>query len=95
MANSVNDRWLVRHLPALTRAAGFEVTGFRSHGFVETTEGGYMLTVIERGADMLRAFGRIGDETAAALKAEARHRVEAGIFVGHIAYGSITARKPI
>jgi hypothetical protein len=53
-----------------------------------------MLTVVERGADMLRAFGQIGDETAAALKAEARRRVEAKTFFGHIAYGSLIARKP-
>jgi hypothetical protein len=28
------------------------------------------------------------------LKAEARRRVEAGTFFGHIAYASLTARKP-
>jgi hypothetical protein len=66
---------------------------FRSHGFVETY-GGYMLTVVDRGADMLCGSGRIGDETAAALKAEARRRVETGAFFGHIAYVSLTARKP-
>ena len=93
MANSVNDRWLVRRLPAMARAAGFEVLGFRSHGFVETTEGGYMLTVVDRGADILHASGVISDDAAAALKAEARRRVEAGAFFGHIAYASLTARK--
>ncbi|HEX5166268.1 MAG TPA: methyltransferase domain-containing protein [Thermomicrobiales bacterium] len=94
MANSVNDRWLVRRLPALARACGYEVVGFRSHGFTETTEGGYMLTVVERGADMLHAFGQISGETAAMLKAEAYRRVEGKTFFGHIAYGSLTARKP-
>jgi hypothetical protein len=49
--------------------------------------------VVDRGADLLRASGQIGDETGDALKAEARRRVEAGCFFGHIAYGSITARK--
>ena len=94
MASSVTDRWLMRRLPTLVRGAGFEVVGSRSHGFVETTEGGYMLTVVERGADILRSLGQIGDEMAAALKAEARRRVDAGSFFGHIAYTSLIARKP-
>jgi ubiquinone/menaquinone biosynthesis C-methylase UbiE len=94
MANSVTDRWLMRRLPTLVRASGFESIGFRSHGFVETTEGGYMLTVVDRGADILHAAGQIRDETAAMLKAEARRRVEAGAFFGHIAYTSLVACKP-
>jgi ubiquinone/menaquinone biosynthesis C-methylase UbiE len=93
MANSVHDRWLVRRLPALVRACGFEVVQVRSHGFVEATDGAYMLTVVERGADFLRASGQIGDYLAAALKAEARRRIEDGAFFGHIAYGSLVARK--
>lgn len=92
MANSVNDRWLARRLPALVREAGFVPEPYHSHGFVET-RGGYMLTVIDRGADLLCTAGRIVDETAAALKAEARRRVEAGSFFGHVAHGSITVRK--
>jgi SAM-dependent methyltransferase len=94
MANSVTDRWLVRRLPALASGAGFAVLGVRSHGFAETTAGGYMLTVVDRGADLMRAAGRIGEELAAALKTEARRRVAAGAFFGHIAYGSLVARKP-
>ncbi len=65
---------------------------FNSYGFVETTEAEYMLTIVDRGADILRASGQIGDEVAAALKAEARRRGEA--FFGHIAYVSLIARKP-
>jgi ubiquinone/menaquinone biosynthesis C-methylase UbiE len=94
MANSVNDRWLVRRLPAMVRGCGCEVVGIRSYGFTETTEGGYMLTVVERGADMLHALGRVGSETAAMLKAEAHRRIEEGSFYGHVAYGSVVARKP-
>jgi ubiquinone/menaquinone biosynthesis C-methylase UbiE len=93
MANSVNDRWLVRHLPELVQCAGFEDARLHSHGFVETG-GGYMLTVIDRGVDLLQAAAQIGPDTAIALKAEARRRVEAGVFFGHIAYASLTARKP-
>jgi ubiquinone/menaquinone biosynthesis C-methylase UbiE len=93
MANSVHDRWLMRRLASLVRACGFQVMDFRSHGFVET-HGGYMMTVIDRGADMLCASGRIGAETAAGLKAEARRRAETGTFFGHIAYVSLIARRP-
>jgi ubiquinone/menaquinone biosynthesis C-methylase UbiE len=93
MANSVHDRWLMRRLTSLVRDCGFEVRRFRSHGFVET-QGGYMLTVIDRGADVLCASGQIGHELAATLKAEARRRVDDGAFFGHIAYASLIARKP-
>jgi SAM-dependent methyltransferase len=92
MANSVNDRWLVRRLPALVRGGGFDVVTFRNHGIVET-EAGYMLTIVDRGADLLNASGQLGDDAAGALKAEARRRVEDGSFYGHIAYGSLTAHK--
>jgi SAM-dependent methyltransferase len=94
LAGSVHDRRLVRRLPALVDGCGFEVSRSRSHGFVETTGGGYMLTIIERGADILHASGQIGEDTAAALKAEAHRRLEDGTFFGHIAYASLTARKP-
>jgi len=93
MANSVHDRWLVRRLPALARGCGFEIASFRSHGFVEVAGGEYMLSVVDRGADVLRASGQIDDETAAALKTEARRRVQTVTFFGHIAYASLTARK--
>lgn len=94
MAGSVHDRWLMRRLPALLRAQGFEVLRFRSHGYSEMPGTGYMLTIVDRGAEMLQAAGRIGAETAAALKAEARRRVEAGTFFGHIAYVDVIARRP-
>jgi hypothetical protein len=89
----VHDRWLGRRLPALVGGCGFEMERFRSHGFVETTEADYMLTIVDRGADILGASGHIGDDAASALKAEARRRVEAGQFFGHIAYVSLIARR--
>ena len=92
MLHSVNDRRLVRRLPPMVRRSGFDVLRVRSHGFVESSAGGYMLTVVDRGADLLRARGHIGDGLAAALKAEARERVAAGAFFGHIAYGSLIGR---
>ena len=93
MATSVNDPWLIRRLPGLLRDAGFDDISTASYGYVDTSDG-YMVTIIDRGADTLCAAGNIGPETAAALKAEARRRVQAGTFFGHIAYGSAIARKP-
>jgi SAM-dependent methyltransferase len=94
VANSVTDGRLMRRLPALVGGCGLEVMRSDSYGFVETSQGGYMLTIIDRGADILHSSGQVGDELVAALKAEARRRVEAGTFFGHIAYGSLVARKP-
>jgi ubiquinone/menaquinone biosynthesis C-methylase UbiE len=93
VSNSVTDRYVVRRLPALVRACGLEPVDFRSHGFLDTA-GGYMATLVERGVDFLRAAGQADEHTAAALNTEARRRVHAGTFFGHIAYASLTARKP-
>lgn len=94
MASSVTDRRILRRLNAVVAACGFEVLSFRSFGFAEIGNDGYMLTVVDRGADLLCSQGNIGTETAAALKAEARRRLQAGCFFGHIAYAGLIARKP-
>ena len=84
----------VRRLLQLVKEARFEGVTLRSHGYVEAPSGGYMLALIDRGADTLRDSGRIGAEAADALKAEARRRSDAHEFFGHIAYASAIARKP-
>ena len=89
----VHDQWLIRRLPALIAATGFTVQPTRSHGYVEAPEAGYMLTLIDRGADVLVQNGRISIETAAALRAEARRRSKEKEWFGHIAYASVLARK--
>lgn len=91
----VHDRWLVRRMPGLARAAGFEVVRLRSHGYAETADPHYMLTLVDRGADALVAGGRFGESAAEALKMEARRRAESGEFFGHIAYASLIARREI
>ncbi|MBK5276537.1 MAG: methyltransferase domain-containing protein [Desulfuromonadales bacterium] len=93
MAALVHDRWLIPRLPALVKDAGFTIINQRSFGFVETTAPDYMLTVVDRGADVLAASGRIGAELATALKAEARNRVANGNFFGSITYASMLAKK--
>jgi hypothetical protein len=53
-----------------------------------------MLTWIDRGAGVLVQTGWPGPETAEALQAEARRRSAAGVWLGHIAFASLLARKP-
>jgi hypothetical protein len=49
-----------------------------------------MPTIVDRAIGTSRATGRCGDDTAA-LKAEARRRVEEGTSFGRIAYVSLVA----
>jgi ubiquinone/menaquinone biosynthesis C-methylase UbiE len=93
MAAIVHDRWLIPRLPALVADAGFSIIRQRCLGIVETFNPDYMLTIADRGADVLAASGRIGSELSQALKNEARRRVDAGCFFGSISYGSLVARK--
>ena len=90
----VFDAWLARRLRRPVCEAGWRVTGMRSHGYVETADPGYSLTLVDRGADALVAAGKIGEQTGDALRAEARRRVEADEFFGHIAYVSLIAERP-
>lgn len=92
--NFIHDSWIVRRLPQLLQASGFEVSPTRSHGYIEPMKSGYMLAWIDRGADALVSSGRIGSETAAALKAEAQRRNATGTWFGHIAFASIRGQKP-
>lgn len=94
MAGSVTDRRVMRRIGGIVAGLGLRVASFRSFGFAETGNDGYMLTVVDRGADLLCSQGHIAPETAAALKAEARTRLRAGRFFGHIAYAGLVARKP-
>ena len=61
-------------------------------GLIISTDG-YMLTIVDRGADILFSQNLIGKETAAALKEEARRRLQSGRFFGHLAYAGLIARK--
>lgn len=92
--NFVTDRWFVRRMSPLTRAAGFEVEPMRTYGLIETSSPGLTMTWVVRGADALVADGRIGWELGEALKAEARRRVSNGSFMGYQTYAALTARKP-
>ena len=89
----INDLYIVRKLSPMVTSGGFRIIRFDSHSYVETSEPDYLLTIVDRGADSLVASGSIGEELAAALKAEARRRIEGGEFFGHLAYASIIAKK--
>ncbi|HKO94175.1 MAG TPA: hypothetical protein VJU61_23640, partial [Polyangiaceae bacterium] len=91
--NYVHDPWLVRRLPRLLTAAGFEPRQMRSHGYVEAAVGGYMLSLITRGAEVLLRAGHIGPDKARVLEAEAQRRSDAGTWFGHIAFASLLGRK--
>ncbi len=90
----VHDRWMVRRMTGLAVTAGFEVTPLRSYGLVETSNPVLTPTWVDRGVDYLASQGRISDELAAALKAEAKRRAEGNAFFGYMAYASMIGRKP-
>lgn len=94
MVGLVNDRWLVRRLPTMANAAGFQLERFDSHGYLQASAPDYMLTLVDRGADMLVASEQIDAELAAEMKAQARRRAEDGRFFGFIAFGGLVASKP-
>jgi ubiquinone/menaquinone biosynthesis C-methylase UbiE len=94
IAALVNDPWLARRLATLARQAGLVELRTASHGYLAFEEPDYLLTLVDRGADALVASARIGMNLGNALKGEARDRVLAGTFFGHIAYFSMIGRKP-
>jgi ubiquinone/menaquinone biosynthesis C-methylase UbiE len=92
VATYVHNPWLTRRLRKLLPTVGFRVSSLRSHGYVQTERPAYMLTLVDRGADLLAGNGTIGVDQAEALKTEARRRVNAGEFFGHISFLSVIAR---
>jgi hypothetical protein len=73
VANFVHDPWLTRRLPKTLGSLGFRVLGLRSHGYTQTAEPTYMLTLIDRGADILSGAGSLTVEGAEALRKAGCH----------------------
>ena len=94
VTNFVHDPWLTRRLPKTLASTGFRVLSLRSHGYTQTTEPTYMLTLVDRGADALCRSGSLSSDAAEDLRKEARRRAHAGEFFGHISFVSVVARKP-
>lgn len=90
---NVTNLWIMRQVGDLLTEAGFELGGRQGHGYVAEGEAGYFLTVIDRGADKMAENGLLFPETAAALKSEARQRLEADKFFGFMSYVSQIAIK--
>jgi ubiquinone/menaquinone biosynthesis C-methylase UbiE len=90
----IHDRWVMRRLPRLAADLGFVDIVTDSHGYLKVTDSPYLLSIITRGADALRADGEIGERLAAALADEASRRMREGTFFGYIAYTSLVARAP-
>jgi len=94
LSNFVHDLWFMRRLPKMLDGAGFRVLRSEGHGYVKVSDPKYLLTVVDRGADMIEAEDTIGSNLATALKAEVRRRVEENRFYGEIMFGSLVAKKP-
>ena len=63
VANFVQNPWLTRRLGKSLRSIGFTVTSRRSHGYTQTTEPQYMLTIIDRGQTCLLDPGVLAPST--------------------------------
>lgn len=92
---NVTNLWIMRQAAAMLTKAGFELGQRRGHGYFAEGEATYFLTVVDRGADRMCETGLLQADTAAALKAEARSRVERNCFFGFMSYVSQIARKPL
>jgi ubiquinone/menaquinone biosynthesis C-methylase UbiE len=90
----VHDRWFVRKMTAHLKSCGFEAGPLRSHAYSEHPEPDYMFNWIERGVAALIASERLGEEGAAALRAEAARRIEEGRWYGQVSFASVISRKP-
>jgi hypothetical protein len=91
----IHDMWLTRRLPALLTSAGFRSLQTKSHGYLQVSQGDYLISLIDRGAEHLLKAQRIGSDLCAALKAEARRRIAANEFFGFIGFVSFRAAKPV
>jgi SAM-dependent methyltransferase len=93
VARMVNDPWIVRRLPSMLSAAGFEPGELVSHGYVEVAAAYIPPTLVAAGTTAMLESGIITPALGEALVTEARDRADAGRFFGHIAYASMTATR--
>jgi hypothetical protein len=85
---------VVRKLPGLVTACGFNAGVMKGYSYIESAKPGYFLGVFERGVDGLVLAGRISESTATSLKLEAKHRGGIGQWFAHLAFASLISRKP-
>jgi ubiquinone/menaquinone biosynthesis C-methylase UbiE len=93
VASFVHNPWLTRRIPKTLATAGFAVQSLRGFGFVQTSDPAYMLTIVDRGADLLVGTGSLTAQSADALRLEARRRASDGEFFGYMSFVGAIARK--
>jgi SAM-dependent methyltransferase len=90
---NVTNLHIMRGIGPLLQAAGFSLGRTQAHGYVAEGDATYFLTVIDRAADTMGERGLLNPRTVAALKAEARDRVDRKAFFGFMSYISVIAYK--
>lgn len=85
--------YIMRRLPALVTAAGFSVQTVEPHGYVQTTNPDFLLTLLSRGTSAAARAGEIGQGLVDGFTQEARRRVANGSFYGAILFLCLAARK--
>jgi hypothetical protein len=93
LRNIVHAPYIMRRLTTLATAAGFSVQSVEPHGYVQTTNPDYLLTLLSRGTQAAGAAGEIGQRLVDGFDQEARRRVASGTFYGSLLFLSLTARK--
>ena len=93
LRHMVHAPFLMRRLPALVTAAGFNVQSVESYGYVQTTSPDFLLTLLSRGTNAAAQAGEIGQGLVDGFTEEARRRVANGTFYGAILFLSLAARK--
>jgi hypothetical protein len=93
LRNMVHAPFLMRRLPALVTASGFNVQSLESYGYVQTTSPDFLLTLLSRGTNAAAQAGEIGQALVDGFTEEARRRVANGTFYGALLFLSLTARK--
>ena len=93
LRHMVHAPFLMRRLPALVTAAGFNVRSVEFYGYVQTTSPDFLLTLLSRGTNAAAQAGEIGQGLVDGFTEEARRRVANGTFYGALLFLSLTARK--
>lgn len=93
VSDFVENVWLIRSLPKYLKNLGLNLQEFSSHGYTAVSDPTYMLTLIERGVELMVLSGTLGKTQGEALRSEAARRVENGEFFGHISYISAISKK--
>lgn len=93
LRNMVHAPYIMRRLPILAAAAGFCVLSLDAHGYVQTMQPDYLLTLLSRGTSAAGRAGEIGQALVDGYDHEAQRRVATGTFYGSMLFLSLTARK--